>query len=65
MFTITDGYSRTECRCVYEQIIHVLVATDNLGIESVSHNNQDDGNAQYEKKEESTDYLKQPCCQLF
>ena len=65
MFTITDGYGRTECRCVYEQIIHGLVATDNRSIESVSHNDQDDGYAQYEKKEERNDYLKQPCCQLF
>ena len=50
MLTIADRYGRTECRRIYEQVIHGLVAADNCGIESVSHDNQGDRYAQYEKK---------------
>ena len=65
MLTITNRYGRTECGRIYEQVIHGLVATDNRSIESVSHNNQGNGYAQYDKKEERNDHLKQSCCEPF
>ena len=54
-----DGYGCTECRRIYEQVIHCLVAADNCSIESVSHNDQGDGYAQNGEKKERNDYLKQ------